>query len=339
MANAKRRLVRPLTPLRAAIVGGGWIARRHVPALDASDGVELVAACDAELGRAEAIALPRGGRAYQRWEDLLEREEPDVLWVCTPPLAHRAPTVAALELGVHVFLEKPIARTLADAEAIVDSASASAAICAVGYQWHASELVDDLREAVAGQSIALLVGRNFGPVAARPWFMDPVQGGGQILERGSHHVDIQRAIAGEIASVQAMGSSVGLAQAGVPSRNIDDVSLLVFHFESGALGTVHMAWTREAQPELYALDVIASEATIAIDFDPVFRLQGISQDRRLDVARSDPFERSIARFLDAVRTGERARVFCTPADAKQTLAVAIACEQARADGGVVQVSR
>jgi len=330
--------VQPLTPLRAAIIGGGWIARRHGPAIDAVDDVELVAACDAELARAEAIALPRGGRAYQRWEDLLEREELDVLWVCTPPLAHSAPTVAALERGIHVFLEKPIARTMPDAEAIVGSASASAAICAVGYQWHATELLDDLREAVAGQSIGLLVGRNFGPVAARPWFMDPAQGGGQILERGSHHIDIQRAIAGEIASVQAIGGSVPLAQAGEASRGIDDASLLVFHFRNGALGTVHMAWTRDAQPELYALDVIASEATISIEFDPVFRLQGTSRDRRLDVARSDPFQRSIARFLEAARTGDRAHVFCAPADAKQTLAVAVACEQALADGGVVEVS-
>jgi hypothetical protein len=77
---------------------------------------------------------PRGARAYERWEEMLEREKLDAVWVCTPPLHHRAPTVAALAGGVHVYLEKPIARTLDDAEAIVSGARSADAVCAVGYQ-------------------------------------------------------------------------------------------------------------------------------------------------------------------------------------------------------------
>ena len=113
-----------MTPLRAGIVGGGWIARVHVPAIDAADGVELVAACDIDRAKAEAIAGPRGAQAYERWEEMLERERLDVLWVCTPPLHHRDPVLAALAAGIHVYLEKPIARTMDDAEAIVAAASA-----------------------------------------------------------------------------------------------------------------------------------------------------------------------------------------------------------------------
>jgi predicted dehydrogenase len=55
-------------PLRVGIIGGGWIARVHVPAIDAAPGIELVAACDIAIERAEAIAGPRGGHAYTRWE-------------------------------------------------------------------------------------------------------------------------------------------------------------------------------------------------------------------------------------------------------------------------------
>jgi predicted dehydrogenase len=96
-------------PLRAGIIGLGWIARVHVPALDAAGDIELVAACDTDLERAEAIARPRGARAYASWEEMLDREELDALWVCTPPLSHRDPTLAALARGIHVYLEKPIA--------------------------------------------------------------------------------------------------------------------------------------------------------------------------------------------------------------------------------------
>jgi predicted dehydrogenase len=327
-----------VAPLRAGIVGGGWIARRHVPVIDARAEVELVAACDADLSRAQAIAEPRAARAYERWEDMLTDERLDVLWVCPPPLAHRAPVVAALGAGVHVYLEKPIARTIEDAEAIAAAAAESEAVCAVGYQWHATELLDDIRGATAGQPIGLIAGRNYGPVAARPWFMDRAEGGGQILERGSHHIDLQRAIAGEIDAVEAVVGSVQLAQADGSSGDIEDVMALAFHFRSGALGTVSMAWTRDGQPELYAMDVLAGDATVWVDLGPDdFRLRGTAAGRELYVPREDPFERSVSRFLEVVGSGDRSRIFCTADDALRTLAVAQSCERALAEGGRVMV--
>jgi len=267
--------------LRAGIIGGGWIARVHVPAIDAAAGIELVAAADIDLDRANAIAEPRGAHAYARWEEMLERERLDVLWVCTPPLHHRDPAVAALAAGIHVYLEKPIARTMDDAEAIVRAAREGPGICVVGYQWHASELLDEVREALAGQAVGMLLGRNYGPVAGRPWFMDQAQGGGQILERGSHHIDFQRAIAGEIESVQVAVGTVRLA-APREESSIDDAISLLFHFESGALGSVHSVWSRDGQPELYATDVLASEATISLELGPgAYRMQGVSRERSL----------------------------------------------------------
>ena len=325
-----------MTPLRAGIIGGGWIARVHVPAIDAAPGVELVAACDIDADRAEAIAGPRGARAYARWEEMLEREELDVLWVCPPPLHHRAPVEAALAAGVHVYLEKPIARTPADADAIVAAAEASPAVCAVGYQWHASELLEEAREALRGQRIAMLVGRNFGPVAGRPWFMDQAQGGGQILERGSHHIDLQRALAGEVASVEALAGTVGLAQP--EPGSVADAIVLVLHFASGAVGTIHSAWSRDGQPELYATDILATDATIHLEFGPeAFRVGGVAGGQALSSEHGDPMGRSIARFLDAVRAGDRDAVFCSPADARRTLAVALACERSLEQGRRVDV--
>jgi myo-inositol 2-dehydrogenase / D-chiro-inositol 1-dehydrogenase len=319
--------------LRAGIIGGGWIARVHVPAIDAAAGVELVAAADIDFDRANAIAQPRGAHAYARWEEMLERERLDVLWVCTPPLHHRDPAVAALAAGIHVYLEKPIARTMEDAEAIVRAAQAGPGICVVGYQWHASELLDEVREALAGQTVGMLLGRNYGPVAGRPWFMDQAQGGGQILERGSHHVDLQRAIAGEIESVQVAVGKVNLA-APREESSIDDAISLLFHFESGALGSVHSVWSRDGQPELYATDLLASEATIRLELGPdAYRMQGVSRERTLSAQFGEPMVRSIDRFLEVARSGDASRIFCTPQDAIRTLAVALACERSLASGG------
>ncbi len=324
---------------RAGIIGGGWIAARHVPAIDAAAGVELVAACDVDLHRAESIARPRGARAYARWEEMLEREELDLLWVCTPPLHHRGPAVAALAAGIHVYLEKPIARTVEDAQAIVAAAAAASDVaCAIGYQWHATELLDDVRGALAGQRVGMVVGRNFGPVNGRPWFVDRAQGGGQLLERGSHHIDLQRAIAGEIAAVQTVAGSVRLAQAQGPRGNIDDALALVFHFSSGALGCVHSAWSADGQPEVYATDILATDATIALALGPeVFRISGRSGSAELSGDYGDPMARSIDRFLEASAAGDPGRVFCSPANALRTLEVASACERALETGAVVSV--
>jgi myo-inositol 2-dehydrogenase / D-chiro-inositol 1-dehydrogenase len=325
--------------LRAGMIGGGWITRVHAPAIDAAEGVDLVAACDIDLGRAEAVAGPRGGRAYTNWDEMYEREELDVVWVCTPPLHHRAPTVAALAAGIDVYLEKPIARTLADAEAIVAAAAAAGdAVCAVGYQWHATELLEDARRALAGQRVGMLVGRNFGPVSGRPWFVDRAQGGGQLLERGSHHIDLQRAIAGDIAAVQTTAGSVRLAQADGPRGTIDDAITLLLHFANGALGCVHTVWSRDDQPELYASDILATDATIALELGPTrFRISGRSAGRDVAAEYGEPMHRSIAGFLDAARAGDPSAVFCPPADALQTLRVAHACERALVTGTVVSV--
>ena len=96
--------------LRVAIVGAGWIAEDHRAVLQ-NLGHELVAVCDVDRDRAEKLA--RGSaKVYGDWVDLLDGEELDALWVATPPLHHAAPTLAAFELGLPMYLEKPIARTI-----------------------------------------------------------------------------------------------------------------------------------------------------------------------------------------------------------------------------------
>jgi predicted dehydrogenase len=239
---------------------------------------------------------------------------------------------------VNVYLEKPIARVVDDGEAIVAAAARSSAICMVGYQWHASELLDEVRAAVGGSPVGLLTGRNYGPAAVRAWVIDARQGGGQILERGSHHIDLQRAIAGEVRFVEAINGSVELVEHERGPGSIEDVLTLVFSFLGGALGTVSLAWSAAGQPELYALDVIAEDASVWLELGPErFRASGLAGGRTLDAAYGDPFDRSVGRFLEVAQSGDRERVFCTPADALQTLRVAVACERALEEGRRVEV--
>src|ERR1700761_3657948 len=321
------------------MVGAGWIAQEHRRVLASMAAAELAAVCDIDLERAEALAAGTGARTYPDWRDLLDREDLGALVVCTPPRSHRDPAVAALNHGLPVYLEKPIARTLEDAAAIGAAAGSTGTVCAVGYQWHALDLLAELPGLLAGQQVGLLVGTNIGPTQSRPWFTDMRAGGGNLLERGSHHLDLARAVAGggvaghavagEVVSVQAAGSRIRLARSAGDAGDIDDALTIMLELASGALVTVVVAWTRPGQPGTDGLDIIATEATLRLALDPDFTLSGVSQGQPVTRrAASHPFERSVRRFLDAVGRHDPAAVACTPPDAAATLAVAVAAERA-----------
>jgi myo-inositol 2-dehydrogenase / D-chiro-inositol 1-dehydrogenase len=324
--------------VRVAIIGAGWIAAAHAATLRRLDGIDVAAVCDVDAGRARELAA--SAAVYTDWLELLDRESPDAVFVCTPPLAHRDPAIEALDRGIHLYLEKPIARGIEDAHAIVDAAARSDAVCAVGYQWRAVDVLDDLRAALDGQELGLLVGIGTGPTRSRPWFLSRAAGGGNVLERASHGIDLARAVGGEIVSVQATAASVALAQ-GVGERgDIEDAAALVLRFANGAVGSVSVAWTRDGLPGTYSLHVLGSESSLHLELDPDFRLRGVSRGREIDVtATQQPIERSVRRFFEAARADESSLVFCTAADAAGTLAAVVACEQAIQSGATVEVAR
>jgi myo-inositol 2-dehydrogenase / D-chiro-inositol 1-dehydrogenase len=324
--------------VRAAIIGAGWIAAEHAAILDRLDGVELAAVCDIDEARARDLA--GSAAVYTDWRELLERESPDCVFVCTPPLLHRDPAVEALARGIHVYLEKPIARGLDDARAIVQAAERGSAVCAVGYQWRAVEVLDDLREALDGQELGLLIGIGTGPTKSRPWFLDRVQGGGNMLERASHAIDLERAIGGEVVAVQATAGTVPLAQSAGERGDIEDAAAIAIRFANGAVGSSTIAWTRDGLPARYSLDVLGSDSSLRLDLDPDFTLTGVSGGRAIASRNTQhPIERGVERFLDAARTGDAGSVFCTPRDAAGTLATVIACERALASGGTEAVEQ
>lgn len=322
--------------VRVGIIGAGWMATQHMATLDRLDGVVVIAVCDLDGNRARELA----GKAasYTDWRELIAHETPDALFVCTPPLAHREVAVAALQQGIHVYLEKPIARGLEDARAIVDAAAASKAVCAVGYQYRAIEVLDDLRSALEGQELGLLIGIGTGPTKSRPWFLDRSKSGGNLLERASHQIDLERAIGGEVVAVKAAASTVLLAQSQGRQGDIDDAAVLILNFANGGLGAIQVAWTRDGLPSTYSLDIIGSDSSLRLELDPDFALRGQSRGMPVEaISRQHPVERGVSRFVTAARQGNKKGVFCSPADAAGTLAVAIACEEALVSGGTVAV--
>lgn len=276
--------------LRIGLIGVGLIGKAHRATLEQTEGARLVATADVVPGRAD----------YLDWRAMLEQERLDAVVICTPPLHHRAPAVAAAEAGLAFYLEKPVAAGLDDARAIAARAASSNVVSAVGYQYRALDLPVGLKPRA-------LLGRGLSDAFDRPWFGDPAQGGSQILERASHMIDLQRALSGEVERV------AGAEQSGVVS--------LILAFTSGTLGT--MVVGRVPGGPGWSLEVVCDDGTVAIDLD----------------RQPSPLETSLRRFLEAVRVGDPARVCCPLEEGVATLEVALACEQAVQSGETVAVGR
>ena len=325
---------------RLGMIGAGWIAREHVASIAAIPGAELAAVSDLDAARAGEVAAESGARAYGDWGEMLDAEALDAVVVCTPPMAHRDPCLAAVERGLAVYLEKPVARTREDARAIAAAVRAVGAVVAVGYQYRAIDFLADLRAAADADPPGLLASYSVGSTAGRPWFVNQAEGGGQVLERASHHIDLQCAIAGPVEWVQAAGTQIDLAGPDRPQgSDIDDVLALSLGFRSGAIGTVVCAWTSPELPSAYTLDVVAAASSVHVELDPGFTASGTLRGEDVALGLSvPPIRRGMERFLEAVGTGDPALVACDVEAAAESLDVALACERALAGGGRVAVS-
>ena len=163
--------------MRAAIIGSGFIARVHATALRAI-GVEIVAISGRTAAGAEAFGE---GRAYDDLAALLEREQIDALHVCTPNAVHAAPALAAIERGIHVVCEKPLALSTDETRAMIAAAEARRVVHATCYHVRGYPLVEQMRvdvaEGVVG-AVSFVHGRYLCDDVLFPtsgWRVDPAR--------------------------------------------------------------------------------------------------------------------------------------------------------------------
>jgi predicted dehydrogenase len=137
-----------------------------------------------------------------------------------------------------------------------------------------------------------------------------------------------------------MTASGLLALAGRPASALHDTVAATLRYSSGALGTIQVAWTYAEDPPLYTLDVAAAGASLHLQLDPVFRLEGRTEAGVVSATgATHPRESSLARFFDAVRRRDEGAVGCSPADALGTLRVTLACERSIATGELVALAQ
>ena len=261
--------------IRIGIIGCGFITALHSRALKGVIKAGLVDAAvvathDTDRSRAESVARAHGAElvATDAGEVL---DAVDVVWICTPTSSHRALVEAAAAAGVGVFCEKPLATTLADAEAILAAVESASVAHQVGLVLRSSPvlgaLVDLVQSGELGRPMTVVFRDdqylpNQGQYASA-WRADvTIAGGGTLLEHSIHDLDVLRWLLGDAVSVSARTANF----AGHPG--IEDVAVATLVFESGAVATLTSVWHQIlSRPSTRALEVICERGIVSLEGD------------------------------------------------------------------------
>ncbi|MEX1183120.1 MAG: Gfo/Idh/MocA family oxidoreductase [Gemmatimonadota bacterium] len=250
--------------LGVAVVGCGLIGSRRARTAALHPRTRLCTVVDSDAARAAQLA---GGACdvTADWRSAIERDDVNVIVVSTPNVLLADVAVAALERGRHVLMEKPMGRTLAEAERIAAAATASGAVLQVGFNHRHHPAVSRARETVRCGGIGRLIsiraryGHGGRPGLEREWRSDPVQaGGGELIDQGVHVVDLIHWIAGMPRSAYA------LVQTAVwPISPLEDNAYGLLAFEHGVVAQLHVSMTQ--WKNLFSLELHGDAGAVTVE--------------------------------------------------------------------------
>jgi predicted dehydrogenase len=233
-----------MTARRVAIVGAGGIAEQHVRAINANaDRARLVAIVDVEAGQLRTFGdkhrVP-GTSRYTHLIPMLEREQPDLVCVATPPALHTEQAIQCLEAGAWVLCEKPLCGSLSELDRIMAAEERCDRHCASVFQWRFGSAAQHLQGMIRRGEL----GRPLVGLCQTTWYRDeeyyrkPWRGrwdtelGGVTLSHGIHALDLFMWLFGDWLMVSAMIDTLDRP------IEVEDVSVATVRFASGALGSV-----------------------------------------------------------------------------------------------------
>ena len=222
--------------VRWGILSTGAVAASFTEALLETPGAEVLAV--ASRSRSSAVDFAerfRISRAYGRWSELAADEDVDVVYIATPPSAHHAAAAICLTAGRAVLCEKPFTTDADQAEALVELARGSGRFLMEAMWMYCHPLIRRIKELVGEDAIGevRVVQADFGlagPLPENHRLLDPLSGGGALLDLGVYPVSLAHALLGPPSTVRAF--------AGFSPRGVDLNTGILLGWESGALATL-----------------------------------------------------------------------------------------------------
>lgn len=233
-------------PLRVVVAGCGLIGSRRAREAAAHPGTDLVAVCDIDEARAVNLAGQHGGRVFRELPDALASTRPDIAVVATTNSQLMPNTMAALEVGAHVLVEKPMGKNLHEARCMARAAESAKRTLKVGFNLRFHPAIRKASQLVAEGSIGTpcfarcTYGHGGRPGLEDEWRADPRQsGGGELLDQGVHVLDLLRSVFGNPCSAFAE-----LASLFWPIGSMEDNAFALLRYSDGQIASIHTSWTQ-----------------------------------------------------------------------------------------------
>ena len=316
--------------VKIGFVGTGGIANHHMRTLSEIPTAAMVAFCDVIEEKAVTAATPYGGKAYTCYEEMYDSEALDAVYICLPPFAHDRQELAAIERDLPIFVEKPVATTMAKAREIESALAARNLISGVGYHWRYMDTTEKAIAHIGDQPVGFALGAWMGGMPGVSWWRVMAESGGQMVEQTTHIFDLARYLLGDVAEVHAMGRT-GL-MADVENFDVHDASVTNLRFKSGAVASITSACMLSAGHhvglELFlkdqALRIVGQHLTIETpDGTEVVELG------------NNPTRAEDQTFLQAVQSGDASAIRCDYAEAVKSLELTIAATQSAQEGRLI----
>jgi predicted dehydrogenase len=304
------------SPLRVAIVGGGIVGRDQASAFAAQPDARLVAFVGRDAERTAAVAARFGALSYLDLEQLMSEQRVDAVSVCTPTGLHRRFVEIAAAAGAHVLLEKPMATSVDDCDAIDRACRAAGVTLMLGFthRFH-PELQEAARIVGSGGIGKPMLAQDvfsFGEFEPWPdWYYDhALSGGGELMHDGVHMADRLEWVMGS-RIVDVFGRTTSYAR-GI--HGVEDGGVAIFAFENGAIASIFVNQARYPlrsdadsvpMPGRMELEIHGARGTIRYRtwHELVVDIAG---EATRTIARDGPggeMRAEVREFLDAVREG------------------------------------
>jgi predicted dehydrogenase len=235
------------------IIGCGLIGNKRAAAL--SSDVDLIACADIHYPQSEKLAALYGAQAFSAYEDLLKLKEIDMVIIATLHDSLAEISLAAIEAGKHVFVEKPAARSARELEGVMDAANAHAVKVHVGFNHRYHRALQKAKDIVdtGGVGELMFVRARYGHGGRvgyeKEWRADPVlSGGGELIDQGPHLIDLARWFLGEFQDVQ------GFAHNYYWDMPVDDNGFMILKTPQQRVAFLHVScteWKNMFSMEIY----------------------------------------------------------------------------------------
>src|SRR5437764_2073386 len=304
--------------LRTAVIGVGHLGKQHArihATLFGEGRSQFVSVCDIDNARANEIAQQHNVRAVTSWQELIGSV--DAVSLAVPTESHCEIACALLEAGIHVLVEKPISRTLEEADRMIAAANKSGAILQVGHAERFNPAMMALRPHVRNPVYFEI--HRVGQFTARSLDIDVV------LDLMIHDLDVVQWLVGrevEVKDVRAVGLPVLTNRVDAANARIEFATGAVANITASRVGTEKIRKMRFFQPHDYvAVDYATRRASISSLAPPsaTGSWPGV-QVRNLDIVDVEPLRSEIELFLEAARDGSPAPV--TGEEGRRALALA-----------------